>query len=313
MKRIEKTLRVAALAACLFAASASALADGLAAREGDLPASARAALVRDIAAHRKAHPEVFKAVAEVRGIRPEVYRGFQNPAPNAVPELRALGAAALLPMLHALAFEVPGGALPALSARERTAYTVGLLEAVGLLRDARSGPVLIAALESGTKDALVLRAAAVATGRLCGDPELAALTRHTATSDPLRLPAIAGLGECRRIESANHLATLLASAADDDAAEPIARALGVVGSSWAWKAAGPAAAAKGLAVREVAARALVSALPKRGGAARAQIAQSVSLLEHPVVPELLRSAATTANAETKVVIERLQKQIEKQR
>jgi hypothetical protein len=310
MKRIEKTLRIAALAACLFATSASALADGLAARESDVPAASRATLVRDIAAYRKAHPEAFKAVADVRGIRPEVYRTFRNPAPNAEPELRALGSAALLPMLDALAFQVPGGTL---STRERTAYTVGLLEAVGLLRDPRSGPVVIAALESGTKDAAVLRAAAVATGRLCGDPELAALTRHTATNDPLRLPAIAGLGECRRIESANHLAALLASATDDASAEPIARALGVVGSSWAWKAAGPAAAAKGLAVREVAARALVGALPHRAGEARTQIAQSVLLLEHPIVPELLRKAATTANAETKVVIERLQKQVEKQR
>jgi hypothetical protein len=239
-----------------------------------------------------------------------VYRAFRNPAPNAVPELRALGGAALLPMLHALAFEAPSGTL---SARERTAYVVGMLEAVGLLRDPRSGPVLVAVLEGASKDAAVLRAAAEATGRLCGDPELAALTRHTAIADPLRVAAIAGLGECRRIESARHLATLLASAPDDASAEPIARALGVVGSSWAWKALGPAAAAKGLAVREVAARALVSALPKRGGEARAQIAKSVLLLEHPIVPELLRKETTAANAETKVVIDRLQKQIDKQR
>lgn len=310
MTRIEKTFRVAAFAACLLVTSASAFADGLAARTNDLPAQARATLAADIAAYRKTHPEAFKAVAEVRGIRPDVYRAFQNPAPNAAPELRALGGAALLPMLHALAFEAPAATL---STRERTAYTVGMLEAVGLLRDPRSGPVLIAVLEGGSKDALVLRAAAEATGRLCGDPELAALTRHTATTDPLRVAAIAGLGECRRIESASHLATLLASAPDDASAEPIARALGVVGSSWAWKALGPAAAAKGLAVREVAARALVGALPKRGGEARAQIARSVLLLEHPIVPELLRKAAATANAETKVVVERLQKQIVKQR
>lgn len=306
MKRALLAIGISAIVTLGGAASA----DGLAAREAQIAPPARAALLRDVEAERKAHPDAFKAVANVRGVRPEVYAKFQNPAPNALPELRALGAAGLLPMLHALAFTAPDASL---STRERTALTVGMLEAVGLLRDPRSGPVLTAALEGGSKEPAVLRAAAVALGRLCGDAELATLTRHTSAADALRPSAIEGLGECRRAESANHLAGLLASAKDDAAAEPIARALGVLGSSWAWKAMGAPAAARGLAVREIAARALVSAYAKRGVAARGELGRAVVMVDHPLTPELLKGAAATASPEAKVSIERLRGEIEKRK
>jgi hypothetical protein len=306
MKRAIMILGVAVL---LASAPAPASADGLVLRETQLASPARASLARAIELDRKAHPKAFDAVANVRGVRPEVYSKFQNPAPNALPELRALGAAGLLPMLHALAFTAPDLTL---SSRERTALTVGMLEAVGLLRDPRSGPVLAASFESGVKEPAVLRASAVALGRVCGDAELATLTRHTGAADALKLHAIEGLGECRRLESANHLSTQLAAASDDATAEAIARALATLGSSWAWKAMGPAAEAKGLAVREVAARALVSAYAKRPGA-RAELERALSIVEHPQTATMLRAAAATASAEARAPMEKLATSLEKRK
>ncbi|APR87869.1 hypothetical protein A7982_13218 [Minicystis rosea] len=304
MNRIGTTL--AALTLTLTAAPA--FADGLAVRTAKLSPAARASLAAEIAADRKARPDSYRAVFEVRGIQPEVYLKYQNPKPNAAHELRAMGASALLPMLSALAFDGPSAVL---TDPQRAALTVGMLEAVGLLRDPRSGPVLSAALESGTTDAQVLRAAAEALGRLCGDADLSALTRHAVFTDPLHQAAVHGLGQCRRVEAAKHLGGLLATAPDDATTELVAGALGTIGSSWAWKALGPSVAATGLAVREIAARALVSAFPLRSPAARQRIGVAMMLVEHPVLPELLSRAHAEAPAELRGEILTLKTRIER--
>jgi hypothetical protein len=209
-------------------------------------------------------------------------------------------------MLNALAFEAPRLDL---TARERTALTAGMLEAVGLLRDPRSAAVLHAAFEGASKEPVVQHAAAEALGRLCGDAELALLIKHTASGDALAEASTHGLGQCKRVESANHLAALLAGAPDDAAAEIAAGALGQVGSSWAWSAMGPAAEATGLAVREIATRALVDAFPRRGGAARARIGKAMLLVEHPLLPALLEKARASATPDVQVAFTALQKQL----
>jgi len=287
-------------------ASAAFAQGGLVAQPGQLPAAARAALSHDIEVFRAAHPELFQAVLDVKGVRPEVYKGFQNPLPNAAPELRALGPAGLLPMLSALAFDAPRTAL---TEKERNALTAGMLEAVGMLRDPRSAAVLHIALEGGSRDPVVRRAAAEAVGRLCGDAELALLIKHTASGDELAEASIHGLGQCKRMEGAKQLAALLAAAPDDATAEVVAAALGVAGSSWAWQAMGPSAEATGLAVREIAARALVDAFPRRGGAARARIGKSMLLVEHPLLPALIEKARASAQPDVQVAFTTLQKQL----
>ncbi len=308
MKDVTKVFSAALAAFALTLAAGPAAADGLAARTAQIPAAARASLSAAIASDRAARPAAYRAVLEVRGVRPEVYRTFRNPLPNAAPELRAMGADALLPMLAALAFDAPAAQR---SEGERLALTAGMVEAVGLLRDARSGPVLLAALENASKEPVLARAAAEAMGRLCGDPELSALERHGATGDPLREAAVRGLGACRRVEAASYLAGALAGASDDATAMLVADALGVQGSSWAWKAMGPSAEPTGLAIREVAARALVDAFPRRTGDAQARIGRSILLVEHPVSTELLLRARASARPEVQASIDALQKQLER--
>ena len=310
MNRFQRLLISTTTLLALALASAAALAQGgLAAQPAQLPAAARASLTQEIEAYRALHPEIFGAVLDLKGVRPEVYTTFRNPLPNAAPELRALGPAALLPMLSALAIEAPSRAL---SDRERDALTAGMLEAVGRLRDPRSAPVLRAALEGSSKDPVVKRAAAEALGRLCGDADLALLIKHAAAGDALQVASIHGLGQCKRVESAQHLAATLDSATDDATAAAAAGALGLVGSSWAWKAMGPASEATGLAVREIAARALVKAFALRGGEVRARIGKSMLEVEHPILPELIEKARASAQPELQIAFETLQKQLARQ-
>ena len=136
---VKKPLVTAALAAALLFGSGSALADGLAAKPSQLGASQKT-LAAEIAALRKANPGAFDAVQAVNSHRPEVYKKFRNPIPTTAREFRSLRASALLPMLEALAFDAP--ATDGLTEAEVTALTTGMLEAVGVLRDPRSGPVL---------------------------------------------------------------------------------------------------------------------------------------------------------------------------
>lgn len=283
----------------------TAHADGLAVGTGELPAEAKKSLVKDVTAFKAAHPEMFDAVRDIQGIRPEVYKTHRNPQPIATLDLKHLGASALLPMLGALALDAPAVML---NEKEKTAYVVGLLEASGALRDARGGAVYTAILESKNKPAEVLRAAAEAMGRLCGDAELASLKKHTAASDALRAHAIRGLGECRRKESAEHLATLLGAAPDAATAELIADALGTVASSWGWKALGAKSEATAKAVQSLAAKALVPAFAKHKDA-RTAVKKALRLVESPDATDLITAARPAADADTKIALDTLAKQL----
>ncbi|MBI4702123.1 MAG: HEAT repeat domain-containing protein [Deltaproteobacteria bacterium] len=303
-----------ALAVALSAAAAPAVAAGLVASPQDLEPAARAALASSIQAERAAHPEAFSTLGRVDGHLPSGYGKLRNPSPKLVGlELRRLGWPALLPMLDALAFQAPArrGATDA----EQRALAVGMLDAVGRLRDARSRPVLESALRQ--RDDEVVRAAALALGRLCdtGSFELlrSAARGSDLARDPRRLAAVAGLGECRRLGSARVLGAMMGATRDPVAAQALAEALGSVGSSWAWRAKGPKAEAESLAVRRLAAEALVRAFIGQDGGARQALGRALVLVEHPATPDLLREARARADAQTGREIDRLLGRLEGKR
>src|SRR5262249_51372460 len=130
----------------------------------------------------------------------------------------------------------------------------------------------------------------------------------TAAGDALRPHALRGLGECRRKESAELLATLLGSAADAAAAEPIAEALGAVSSSWAWKAMGAKSEAAAKQVQATAAKALVAAFAKHKDA-RATVKKSLRLVDSPDAPALIATARASADIEAKGALDELGKQL----
>jgi hypothetical protein len=301
---MKRSMLVAAtFGAALTMFGGAARADGMAIKAAAIPEAARKALAQDIAAAKTTAPQVFAAVRNVQGVHREVYKHYRRPAPEPERELRALGPAALLPMIEALAFDAPPR--DELTDAEWTALTVGMVQSVGLLRDARSGPVLRAVFDAATHPQ-VQRAAAKAMGRLCTDAELAVLVKQSSTNtvESKRISAIEGLGECKRIESAKHLSSLLAAKPDDATAEVIAAALGAVGSSWAWKAMGPQAEPTGIAVREVAATALVGGFA-RHAAPRLRFEKSLQLVEWAQTPNLITKARATADATTREALDGL--------
>jgi hypothetical protein len=293
MIRMKKLL--AALAATVtMTLSATALCDGLMAAPADLPADERAALAAQIAEHKAQDPGVYQAVRNVKGVRPENYGKQRNPVPLAGRELRRLGKKALLPMLEALAFDAPPRG--SLEDHEWRALKVGMLDAVGKIRDARARSVLFAAFDHADHPA-VDRAAGEAVGRLCDDASFDKL--EAALDGEKRTAAIHGFGQCRRIESAQKLVELLDAAQSPGEAALVAQALGRVSSSWAWQAMGQDRAAEGLEVRRVAAEALVRGFVRFQGEARNRHRVAITMTEHPQLRTIVGRHAGAADAATR--------------
>lgn len=310
---MKKVLLAALLGAWLTlgATPSHAASAGIAVRPDMLAEKTRTALSSEIQAFRASTPAAFEALRKVRGHKPEVYRDLRNPLPiiSVTKELRALGPAGLLPMLNELTFEVRprDGATDT----EWSALREGLIDTVALLRDRRAAPVLLAAFEQGSLDAGARVAAAKGLGRLGGDAELAALTKHLSAKDPLRAAAIVGLGECKRIESATALAGLLDAESDEAEAERITQAMGSLSSSWAWQAMGAARQDEGLSVRLAVARSLVPAFARLQGEGRDRARKSLLMAEHPDTPALIDAQIARSDATTGAALQALKQRVAK--
>jgi hypothetical protein len=293
MMRTMKWLGAAAVLVGVGLTSAPAAADGLVAAPADLPAKERAALAQAIAEYKKQNPSAFEAVRQVKGYKPEHYKDFRRPAPLVGRELRRLGPSALLPMLEALAFDVwdRSGATD----EEWRALTVGMLEAVGALRDPQSSAVLATAFSKASHPDLQ-RFSAEAVGQLCDDAGLSLL--KGALSGNKRSAAIAGLGECRRGEAASLLVAELDKATTPGEAEVLSRALGVLSSSWAWQTLGPAKKAEGLEVGRKASEALVRAFVRFDRKAREAAQFGLTMASHPNIRAIAQKQRGGADAAT---------------
>ncbi|HZS38153.1 MAG TPA: HEAT repeat domain-containing protein [Polyangia bacterium] len=288
------------VAASAGGAGASAERPGLIA--ASLDAGERAKLAGEVERARRETPQAFANLAAIGGVRPEVYMRTRARRPEATRDLRRLGPSGLWPMLEVAALR---GFPPqrALSDGERLALERGLVEVLGELGDARAIPVLRAALVGGANDRAVEEGAAVALGKLCGERELRLLIDLSRAGDARRASAIAGLGQCRQIAAAERLAAI-AGERDAGAAEAAVRALGTIGSSWAWATGSAGDAATGERIRAIAAQAMV-----RAGASGAvpveRVAPELSLLDAPSVANAIAAERARADGAALERLDRL--------
>jgi hypothetical protein len=284
-----------------------ARADGLAAKTSALSPAARSSLQAEIESAKTSFSTVRAKVRDVQSVKPEVYKQRRNPVPEAGRELQGLGKDALIPMLEALAFDA---SQPGLTQVEAEALTVGMLSAVGKLRDSRSAPVLRAVFEAQTSSTPIAFAAADALGKLCGTTERALLTDQLKDGNSLRLAAVAGLGECRHKAVVSTLAPLTTSGESPLRIEAV-KALGSLGSSWAWATLGKERAAEALAIRNAAAAAVVDAFV-RNEDVRTAAKRALTQIESPQALDLVRTAkANATDAGTIKALAGLEKNLEK--
>lgn len=299
---MTRPLRAITLVVALALAPGALLATPLV---GDraLPIAAQRTLAASVRAERTSHPERFAAVNDLAGLRPRVYRASRGGRPTVLRELRAMGREALLPMLDVLALS---GYPRALTADERAVLEVGLLDAVGELRDRRAEPVLRAAFERMTSPESV-RAAARALGRLGGDSEVAALSAAARVAGPRQAAALEGLGASRRDDAVGVIVGVLDGATEDAVVLAGARGLAEAGSSWAAAASG-----RDTALSSRCAAALVRAFSRTHGEARDAIMVAVIAVAAPDTPALLAAVRPGADADTRRALDVMERAVRRQ-
>jgi hypothetical protein len=284
-----------------------ASAAGLAVDASELAAKTRTSLKADIEKARIETPELFRQVYDVAKRAGELDAGSRRPGAPLTMHFKVLGPRALMPMLELLAFE--GHAPADLTPTARAALRVGLLEAVGIIRDGRAVPVL-ARVAQRERDVDTTRASADALGRIGTDEAYGALVTALDNADAAgpsgseRVQALlAGVGSARRVDGTTLLAKRLDAHPDDATAKAAAKALGTAGNAWAWKTL--ASRTGEAAVREIAARALVKAYLAYGGEARGAASNALMVVDDAHTAALITEARRTASADQAALLDEL--------
>lgn len=276
--------------------SGTALADPLLG-SGSMAPTVERTLSTQMRADRRLHPEAWRAVSDLSGLRPAVYTASRLRRPSVSRELRQLGPDALLPMLDVLAVS---GYSRTLDATEQDALTVGLLEAVGALRDARALPVLMTAYDRAQGNDQV-RAAARGLA-MSGDAGALARLQRGAGEGAVERRAItvSALGASPQAEVTPWLLTQLRGG-ETAVVNAAAEALAERHSSW-----GAAARRAQDGQRASVASAMVEAYVRASDAGQ-QRALQVSLLAlgAPETVGLLQAAQQRADAATRARLERM--------
>jgi hypothetical protein len=267
-----------------------------------LPAQTRTELRTSIDKARATDPAAFHEVRDMfaKAHAADLHARGRK-APNSM-RLAALGSKALLPMLELVAFDAPPLAKDEKPA-DRASVNRDLIEAIGLLRDARAMPVLVAIL-ARESDAATTRTTAEAIARMDNDEAATTLVAAVSKASGERATAIlAGMGACHRAVIARTLADRLAAHPDDAAARPIMKSLGHVGSAWAWKTL--ADRSDEAASRETAARALVAAYVQYTGEARDGAAKALLVVDDSHTEALIEAARRGASPDVALALDDL--------
>ncbi|MDB5217423.1 MAG: hypothetical protein JWO86_5350 [Myxococcaceae bacterium] len=303
MKTRSKTVITVASILCGLALSASAsAAPGFAVDSTKLVAAQRTTLRTNIDKARLADPVAFHDVREIVSHAREADKHARGrKAPNSL-RLAGLGTKALMPMLELVAFDAPPLAAGE-TAADRASVARDLIEAIGLLKDARSMPVLVAILERES-DVATTRTAAEAVARMDSDEAANVLVATVDKATGERATAIlAGMGSCHRTIVAKTIGDRLAAHLDDASAHQVIKSLGHAGSAWAWKTLPDRS--EEAETRATAARALVTAFVQYNGEAREAAAKALLVVDDAHTNALIEAARRSAPADTAVALDEL--------
>lgn len=220
-------------------------------------------------------PEAFVRLDATRStiIEEHVQSGYRPM--NVARYLEGLGEHALLPMLWALVADDPRDWQ--MDLRTWRIWRIGLLEAVGRLRDERSIDVLKSSIESEPFPS-VRKAATSALGRLDDEASIKDVIAFAQSSPEKRSAIVAGLGDARRHVALEYLVEVLASTDDVEEQRVAVRALGDWGNQWAWSTSSRQPyQVEGQKGRQMIVDQLVDRYPTAAQPVRAEIKKSLQL------------------------------------
>lgn len=269
-----------------------------------LSAQSRSQLASGIAAARTTDSKPFDSVSALRAkvaVLDQRKRGGLAPVGMM---LKPMGASAFWPLVEHAAFSSP--ARTDLTDSAWLAWRVGVLEALGMTRDSRALPIFTAVLSDANASQEVSRAAAEALGRIGTDEAALSLVKFSA--DPRVGNAVqSSMGTCRRLTVATALVKHADAVVDEEQAKQLAKALGEVGNSWAWKtpAIAKAQTEEG-AVRQLAAEALVRLFVRFEGLARQAASNALMVVDAPNTSALIAAASREASEPTQQALTSLE-------
>lgn len=285
-----------------LAAPASAAPIGIDAAK--LAPQARTELRASIDKARVLEPAAFREVREVTAHAREADRAARGRKAPVALRLAGLGPKALLPMLELVAFDGAPFAAGE-TAGDRASVQRDLVEAVGLLKDARSLPVLVAVL-ARESDFATTRTAAEAIARLESAEAAATLTATLKMATGDRAGAIlSGMGSCHREAVSRALAERLAARPDEATARHAIKALGHAGGAWAWKTLPAAQRAEETTSREIAAKALVASYVSYTGEVRDAAAKALLVVDDSHTDTLIEGARRGASPDVAIALDEL--------
>ncbi|HEY3446635.1 MAG TPA: HEAT repeat domain-containing protein [Myxococcales bacterium] len=287
MKRVNLAV-VVSLACFLLAGAARASEPGV------------AELTQRVAQAAREKPDAFRAVSVIKRGVPTLDQKRRGPIAAVAPMLKALKKDAFWPLV--------GEVLTGMKSDEflpsaRTAWAVGVLEALGALGDAQAAPAVLQALRTESQPETV-RAAAAALGQIHPDAAdvLVPLATHPG---PMQLPVVAALAECRTLKAAKALAGLLAETEGDEAlGRTGAKALGELASSWVWQRPAYAARPERKDLAAVAAQGLLTAFLRTTGQARTVAERNLLVVDFDGTAALFEKAKAE-HPEQKAELDRL--------
>lgn len=308
MNIARKSIAGIALSLALLGMSSNASAAGAGLDASALAPATQNELRTEIEKARATVPELFKAVADIAAQAKELDANARTQGIPLTLHFKPLGNRALYPMLEALVFDshAPADLPPSAAA----ALRLGLIESVGSIRDPRAIPVLAKLLELGRDDQTV-RVSAQGLARIGTDESLgiltaAALKAKTTDAGNARERAIlSGMHDARRESAARFLAKRLQQNPDNETARIIAKSLGGVGNSWAWKTLSDQREAS--ATRSIAASTLVDAYVRFGPEFREQATKAILVIDEASTPSLIAVARKGASTDLAAALDELER------
>jgi HEAT repeat protein len=310
--KMLKTMNAGLFVAGIFLSCVSVaapLSQGAVITPDRLVAAERSVLEQAITTERISKPAAFETLARLRQDLPALDADKRGRAVPVAAILKGMGKDALLPMLNEIAFN--GRARDGLPDSAWNAWRVGLVEAVGFLRDGRSAPVLTAILDGTDTDFDLIRAAAGALGKLGTNAAAQKLVTMARQKNSKHLAVLAGMGHCRRAVVVDELAAALLAQPDAQTANVVARALGDIGSAWAWKTPIVQASGEETAVRSAAAKALVASYLRYDDDARSSIGKAVLMVDHADTLALIEAQKKSERPERRILLDELAARFQK--
>ena len=224
------------------------------------------ALVAEACRLRIEKPEVAKDVDTPNGLDPATYKLFRKAEPACQHHIKNLGTDGTPLMLERWrwTFETYAFSEGADGKLERDCYARAIFFAPGFNADRRARFALEAVLRDIAIDNNWRQTAAVSFAQTSGTSGLAtleALFDDATQSLPVREACGWAFGRIASIKSADALKARLTSAGlTPELQRALLTGVGLLGSSWTWRARGPMQAAAGDEVREACARMLIEAI-----------------------------------------------------